>query len=144
MADQSSQLPVTDRADGTPGSAVPSIAIQVGGSDGTNLRTIKTDTVGNLLASNKIDLAPASPGTATVGVASAQAVAANASRKGLVIVNVSINKVCLGFGAAAVLNSGITLYPGGTFVMDEFMFDTGAVNAIASAASSVISIQEYS
>lgn len=92
----------------------------------------------------KTDLAPASPTAATVGVTSAQAVASNSSRKGLVLVNTSANIISLGFGAAAVLNSGITLYPGGTFCMDEYSFDTGAVNAIASVASSNLAIQEYS
>lgn len=102
------------------------------------------DNSSQLPVTDRSDLNAAAPGTSTVGVASGLIVAANAARKGLVIVNVSINKVCLGFGSAAVLNSGITLYPGGTYVMDEYMFDLGAVNAIASAASSVISIQEYS
>lgn len=86
---------------------------------------------------------PASPTTATVTTTSAQVVAANTSRKGLVIQNLSSNRVSLGLGAAAILNSGITLYPGGIFVMDEFMYFQTAVNAIASAAGSVISIQEF-
>lgn len=100
---------------------------------------------GTWIISTKTDLSPAAPATDTVGVTSATAVASNASRKGLVIVNVSVNKVSFGMaGNTAVLNSGITLYPGGTWVMDEYTFDTGAVTAIASAASSVISIQELS
>jgi len=90
------------------------------------------------------DLAPASPTAASVGVASAQVVAANASRKGLVLVNTSVNRISLGFGATAVLDNGVTLYPGGVFEMDERIFDLGAVNAIASAASSNLAIQEYS
>jgi len=90
-----------------------------------------------------VDLAPAAPTFATVGVASAQAVAANASRKGLALVNTSDNRISLGFGSAAVLDRGITLYPGGSFEMDSFMFDLGAVNAIASAAASNLAIQEY-
>lgn len=100
-----------------------------------------TDSVTALIS--KQDLAPASPTAASVGVASAQAVAANASRKGLVLVNTSVNRISLGFGAAAVLNSGITLYPGGAYCMGEYDFDLGAVNAIASAAASNLAIQEY-
>lgn len=96
------------------------------------------------LVTSKADLAPASPTSASVGVASAQAVASNASRKGLCLVNTSLAKISLGFGATAVLNSGITLFPGDSFTMDEFTFDTGAVNAIAGAAASNLSIQEYS
>lgn len=91
-----------------------------------------------------VDLAPASPAAASVGVASAQAVAANGSRKGLVLTNTSAARISLGFGAAAVLDSGITLYPGGSFNMEKYDFDQGAVNAIASAAASNLGIQEYS
>jgi hypothetical protein len=52
MADISSSLPVTDRADGSTGSAVPSLSIQVAGSDGTDLRTIATDSTGKLNINN--------------------------------------------------------------------------------------------
>lgn len=94
---------------------------------------------------DKTDLAPAAPTSATATTTSAQIVAANANRKGLVITNVSNNRVSLGLsGNAAILNNGITLYPGGIFVMDPFTFDVGAVMAIASAASSGIAIQEFS
>lgn len=94
--------------------------------------------------STKTALTASAPTAATVGVASAQAVAAAATRKGLVLVNTSANTISLGFGATAVLGSGITLNAsGGTFVMDEFTFHVGAVNAIASAASSNLAVQEY-
>lgn len=92
---------------------------------------------------SKQDLTPASPTAASVGVASAQVVAANASRKGLTLINTSNNRISLGFGVAAVLDSGVTLYPQGSFEMDEYSFDLGAVNAIASAAASNLAIQEY-
>lgn len=137
-------IPTTDKADGTTGTAVPGTTMQVGGSDGTNLRTLKTDTSGNLFTTSKNPLTASSPTSATVGVASAQAVATNANRKGLVLINTSINKISFGIGVAAVLNSGITLYPGGVWVMDEFNLATGAINAIAGAASSNLSIQEFS
>src|SRR5262249_38649622 len=94
--------------------------------------------------STKTALTASSPTAATVGVASAQAVASNGSRKGLILVNTSVNRISLGFAAAAVLDSGVTLYPGGSFNMDEYSLTTGAVNAIASAASSNLAIQEYS
>jgi hypothetical protein len=97
----------------------------------------------SLVVSTKTDLTPSSPAFATVGVASGVAVAANANRTGLALINTSSARISLGFGAAAVLDSGITLYPGGTFEMDEFLFDKGTVNAIASVAASNLSIQEY-
>lgn len=137
-------LPVIDKSDGTPGTAAPAIAIQVGGTDGTSLRALHTDASGNLLVSSRVLETPASPTAASVGVASAQIVAFNANRKGLVLVNTSAAKISLGFGVAAVLNSGITLLPGGVFVMDEFMFTVDSVTAIASVAASNVGIQEYS
>lgn len=39
---------VSDAAEGVTGSAAPTKSIQIGGSDGTNLRTLKTDSSGNL------------------------------------------------------------------------------------------------
>lgn len=107
-------------------------------------QTSLQDGTGALVVSERIDLSPAAPTAASVGVTSAQAVAANASRKGLVLTNTSNNRISLGFGAVAVLNSGITLYPGGIFVMDQNLFDLGAVFAIASVAASNLAIQEYS
>lgn len=98
---------------------------------------------GFLRTSTKTALVAVAPTAATVGVASAQAQAATATRAGLVLINTSANTISLGFGAAAVLNSGITLYPGGVYVMDEYTFNAGAVNAIASAAASNLAIQEY-
>lgn len=100
-----------------------------------------TNTLG--VISTKIALTSSSPTAATVGITSASAVASNANRKGLVLTNTSANKISFGIGTAAVLNSGITLFPGGTWVMDEFNFTTGAINAIASVASSNLAIQEF-
>lgn len=91
----------------------------------------------------KIALTASAPTAATVGTSSAQAVASNASRKGLVLINTSGNTISFGIGATAVLNSGITITPFGVWVMDQFNFATGAINAIASAASSNLAIQEF-
>jgi len=89
-------------------------------------------------------LTPSAPDAASVDdAASGQVVAANASRKGLILVNTSSARISLGFESDAVLDSGVTLYPGGTFNMSEFDFTIGAVNAIASIAASNLSIQEY-
>ena len=97
------------------------------------------------VVSTKTALTPSAPTTATVGVASALAVAANANRKGLAIVNTSANVVSLAFGAnPAVLNSGITLTTtGSVYEMSEYDYSLLAVNAIASGSGSVISIQEW-
>lgn len=91
----------------------------------------------------KTDLTPSVPTTVNVGVASAQAVAAAATRKGLILRNLSSARISLGFGNAAVLDSGVTLYPLDIYQMGEYDFDLGAVNAIASAAASPLAIQQY-
>ena len=94
--------------------------------------------------STKNPLSPSSPTFATVGVASAQAVAVNASRKGITLVNTSTNIISLGFGSnPAVLNSGLTLMPNGVWNSWEYDFNTLAINAIASGSGSNLSIQEY-
>lgn len=101
------------------------------------------DSAGEILV-GKQDLTPSAPATATVTTTASTIVSANANRKGLIVQNLSNVRVSLGLSATAVLNSGITLYPGGTLIMDPFCFDTGLVSAIAAAAGSVVSIQEFS
>jgi hypothetical protein len=86
------------------------------------------------------------PTTAAVGVASAVAVALNASRKGLTLRNMSTSgqRISLAFsGGTAVLDSGVTLFPQDTFSMDYLDLTTGAVAAISSAAAGALAIQEY-
>lgn len=46
-ADANGNMQTKDFADGTTGSAVPTTAIQIGGTDGTNLRAVTTDASGN-------------------------------------------------------------------------------------------------
>jgi hypothetical protein len=95
--------------------------------------------------STKTALTPSAPTAVSVGVTSGTVLAANASRKGLYLVNTSANYISLGFGAAAVLYSGITLNPsGGSFWMSEYDFTTLIVYGISSGDSSNLSIQEYS
>ena len=96
-----------------------------------------------LPVTSKTALTPSAPAAASVGVASAEAVAANANRKGLILTNTSQATISLGFAAAAVLSSGVTLFPGGIFKMDEYTLTTGAINAIAGAAASNLAIQEF-
>lgn len=121
----------------------------VGLSAGTNAIGSITNTSfaatqsGTWVINSKNALTSNSPTASSVGVTSAQILAANANRKGLILVNTSSGNISLGFGAAAVLNSGITLYPGGSFNMDEYCFTTSAINAIASVAASNIGIQEW-
>jgi len=85
---------------------------------------------------------PSAPATASVTSSSSQAIAANALRKGLIIINLGATNVSFGCGATAVLNSGITLNANGTWVMDNYTFTTLAINAIC-ASTATLSIQEY-
>lgn len=117
-----------------------SISTGVGtGDSGTQRITLSSDSV----VSSKIALTASSPTFATVGTGSAQAVASNASRKGLILVNTSVNVISVGIGATAVLNSGITLKPGGSWNMDEYSYSTAVINCIASLGSSNLAIQEF-
>jgi hypothetical protein len=119
-------------------------AAALAGADG-DYAPLEVDANGALWVRNFADLTAAAPAATSVGIASAQAVATNANRKGLILMNTSANTISLGIGQAAVLNSGITLNPlGGSFEMDQYSFSTGAVNAIASGAASNLSVQEFS
>lgn len=131
LASDQAALPITDNSG--------SLTVDNGGTF-----AVQAAQSGTWSVNTKSALTASSPTAASVGVASAQAVASNANRKGLVLTNTSANTISLGLAATAVLNSGITLPPGSVFVMDEFTFATGAVNAIASGASSNMAIQEFS
>ena len=133
----------------TPGSWLHRVSV----GDRTNAAAVaNTDPVGTEYAivvrvagaiGTKTALTASSPTATSVGVSSAQAVASNANRKGLVLVNTSNNTISLAFGATAVLNSGITLISGSSWEMNEYTFHIGAVNAIADVASSNLAVQEY-
>lgn len=101
------------------------------------------DASGAIQTFSREPLIPTAPAAPSVGASSGEIVATNANRKGLVIVNTSGGNISLAFGAnAAVLNSGITLYPNGAWEMDEWTFTTLAVNAIAGGSTNV-AVQEF-
>jgi len=92
----------------------------------------------------RVNLSANAPAAVSVGVASGQVLAANTNRKGCLLVNTSVNYISLSFGAAAVLYSGITINPsGGSFWMDGYSFTTAEIRAIASGATSNLSVQEF-
>lgn len=94
--------------------------------------------------STKTPLTASAPTYASVGITSAQVVAANANRKGLVLINTSGNNISFGIGAnAAVVGSGITLTPNGVWDMSEYDYVTSAINAISTDAGSNLTIQEF-
>lgn len=86
------------------------------------------------------------PSTATIGTGSATVIASNANRKGLALTNTSTSgqRISLHFAnGTAVLDSGITLWPGDSFVMSPYTFTTSAITGIGSAASGTIGLQEF-
>lgn len=148
------------------GADVASLAVVGGGAEATALRVTLandstgvigvTDNGGSITVDNDgtfpvqaevvtTALTASAPGTASVGVTSASAVATNSSRKGLTLVNLSNSFIYLGFsGETAVVGSGLALAPnGGSFEMTAMTFTAGAINAIADLASSTLAIQEW-
>lgn len=138
------RLDVNSASEGTDGSASPFYTTQVGGKDGSgNLQSLSTDTTGALFTSDRLPLTASAPAAVSVGVTSGVVIAANASRRGLVLTNTSLGIISFNIvGGAAVLRSGITLYPGGHWEMDPYTFTTAAINGISSVAASNLAIQE--
>ena len=87
-------------------------------------------------------LAPSSPTSSSVGGISTQILAANSARTGLQVINLGPGIVNLAFGVDAVIGSGITLVPYGTFSMDSLSFTSYSVNAVSSS-NSTVGIQEW-
>lgn len=152
LSDASGNLQVTgggggggNAAAGPTGSPVPGSADYLGINVGGNLVGVSATNPVPVTGAVSATVASAAnaPGAVSVGVTSTSLLASNASRKGVIVVNTSSNTVSLAVGAAAVLNSGITLTPYGTFSMDAYDFSTAAINAIASAAASNVAIQEW-
>lgn len=79
---------------------------------------------------------------ATVGVASAIAVAANSNRITMTVVNDSVNTIYISKGATAVIGRGIRLNAsGGAVIIDDY---AGAIHAIATGAGSNLTVCEVS
>lgn len=94
-------------------------------------------------APNPVQHTPAAPITISVTNASAQAIASNGNRTGLVCNNVGTTNISIAWGGNAAVNSyGITLAPGIYFWMDDYLFTTASMNVI-SPTSGTLSCQEY-
>jgi hypothetical protein len=127
-----------------------SIIVPVGGLDElgtTNLVSIfashpASGQNGLLVRPIKQFLTYNAPIACSVGVASGTCIALNANRKGLVGVNTSTATISCSVAQTAVLNSGVTLEPGAVWNMSEYSVAAGAINCIAGAAASNLSLQE--
>lgn len=116
-----------------------------GTNDLGNAQRIALTNLGQVYTDGRLNFGANAPTFATVGVASGTALAANSSRTGAIFTNNSVNTISLNIsGGAAVLGSGITLLPGMSWTMGIMDFTTSAITAIASAAGSNLSIQEFS
>lgn len=103
---------------------------------------VGSDSFGALLVTGRSSLIAAAPVNVSVSTTSVLIMAANLARRGMVVVNVSTARVSIGINNPAVLNAGITLYPGGVWTMDDYTFTTQSIAVIGSLAGS-ISVQEF-
>lgn len=88
-------------------------------------------------------LVAAAPAVGSVGVASAELLAAAVTRKQVYLRNTdTTDNISLGFAAAAVLGSGVTLYPGDSIVLGITEAQS-QIRAIAAAAATPIAIQVW-
>jgi hypothetical protein len=157
-------------SDATPGSAVPSAAQYVVGTDGTNARGLKTDANGELqidvlslpalpagpnnigdvdVASLPTSATTTAPAQTAVGTTAVQLLASNASRKRFMVQNTGTTIIKLAFGATdptgtayhVALAAGSGADDGkGGFYLDELW--VGRVAAISSGAGGTVVITE--
>ena len=126
-----------------PASGLPEVGIYCFGYVSGSADYVMVGGSGPIDMPKKVPLTPSGPIAVSVGVASTPILAANPLRKSARVVNTSGARVSLAFGVPAVLDSGMTLYPGGSFNMDEHDFNLAAINGIASAAASNVGAQEF-
>jgi len=83
------------------------------------------------------------PAKVAVGSSTTEILAINASRRYAGIVNDSDEEIYLGVGAAAVMNQGVLLSPGGSmeFVRGQNL-STQAINGICTSGSKNVTVQE--
>lgn len=80
----------------------------------------------------------------TAGTSSGVLVAANANRRTIVVTNThATQRVTLNFGGTAVLDTGITIMPNGSYNMGVDDYFSGDINVIASGATTVLSVAEF-
>jgi hypothetical protein len=62
----------------------------------------------------------------------------------LIIINVGAFRFSLAFGATAVIDNRITIYPGDKWEMNEYNFTTVTINVVSSALGGTAAVQEFS
>ncbi len=116
-----------------------------GNSGATSAKTVRV-TLATDVALPATILTSATPASTkiTAGTSSSTLAASNSSRKTIVITNThNTNRVTMNFGSTAVLDTGITLMPGGSYNMGTQDYFSGQINVIASGATTVLSVAEF-
>lgn len=120
---------------------------QTGGTQKTQIvdgaGVVITSTSNSLDVNTKVALTANTQNNVSVGVTSVGVLSSNTARTGGVFTNASAAIIYIGIGQNALVGKGITLYPGGTWYMDEYSYTTEAINAIATVAASTLSFQEF-
>lgn len=136
-------LPVVLASSGTPGAAVPARTIQVGGSDGTNIQTLKVSTTGVLAVSTTSDaVSTASLTNVPSSTSSQQILAANATRKSVIIMNDSTGKQMVKYGTTASATSLTVIIPANSYWEMPLPVYTGRMDAISSNTNGAMRITE--
>jgi len=124
-------------------SPIPSDSTLIGSEDASgNLQPASA--ANPLPVTNVTSAVGEAPTNVAIGLTSTSVLAANTLRKGLNLCNISFGTISISFGSnAAVLYTGVTLGPGGTFWMDATDFTTAAVHAISSQTNTLLAVQEF-
>ena len=124
------------------GASVAASTSKLVNTSGVQINPATEDTLA-ALTDHKL-VTPSAPTFATVGVASAAVLVANASRKYAIFTNDSVNVIYLALGAnPAVVGSGIKLNAsGGAYEINWTNLYTGEVRAIATVAGSNLCLLE--
>jgi len=126
------RLDVTLAGGGTVGSASPTFADLVAGTDGTNLRAISTDTTGRVNVNQTYGTTTI--GTLTAGVTNGTLFASNTNRKYL-LVQCTSGTAFIDTNGTATTANGIQLTSGQGITFEGSFIPTGAIAGITSTST---------
>ena len=115
------------------------------GVNQTGIPGVEADDQGNIrVVESLAPLTGLAPVSSNVDATSAQVMAVNAARRGLILMNLSKKKMSFGLeGAVAIIDSGITLLGGGAWTMDKGSFTVGAITSVGEQDGMTLAIQEF-
>jgi hypothetical protein len=162
MADIVSRLPTQDQSDGATGSAIPTEAILVGGSDGTNLRALSTTSAGLLnIQSPDITVTGTISGSSSVTLTlngqSSINIDVSGTWVGTIVINepgtVTGHQLYVQLGSTSALASSITangnyrvvgLPTNGTVLATFQSYTSGTATVTLRASTGIFFLQSYS